>query len=170
MPHAPAQHPRPLVSRLSCSYPALPWFWLPALFSPVSRPLSMMLPLPSHAWHGQREHPPARDPFGCRLVGPASHRLDSRGLGCGGGHSLEPAHARKIAPVCLPPGGTRSIGPAAVPLNASRGRVFLFFHEAPSSSFRLVHHGSTSRSHLLGHHDRCFGCSAGEASRSHPFS
>jgi hypothetical protein len=44
-------------------------------------------------------HPPARDPFGCRLVGPASHRLDSRGLGCGGGHSLEPAPARKIAPV-----------------------------------------------------------------------
>jgi len=41
------------LTRLSRSYPDLPWFWLTALFSPVSRPLSMMLPLPSHSWHGQ---------------------------------------------------------------------------------------------------------------------
>jgi Transposase DDE domain len=44
------------------------------------------------------------------------------------------------------------------------GRVFLFFREALSSSFWLVHHCSAGRDYLHGHHYRRLGCAKGRSS------
>ena len=50
--------------------------------------------------------PSASDPLGCRLVGLASHCLDSRSPGGCGRHSLEPALAQRNRS-CLPPTWTK---------------------------------------------------------------
>jgi hypothetical protein len=59
--------------------------------------------------------------------------------------SLESQVTEKPLVFTASAGGTRGNGPAAVLSNASRGRVFLFFHEAPPATLRLVSHHSTGR-------------------------
>ena len=119
--HAPAQHPRPLVSRLSRPYPALSRLGLAALRislspanvhdAPFARPLLewavRLYPI--------RPRLIRLDAAGCQL---APHRLDSRHPACRRCRPLEPALASGTAPACHPP-GPKTNWASAAPLNAS---------------------------------------------------
>jgi hypothetical protein len=71
-------------------------------------------------------HPSASDPLGCRLLGLASHCLDSRSPGGCGRHSLEPALAQRNRS-CLPPTWTKEELGKRSSIERFFGRVFLFF-------------------------------------------
>jgi hypothetical protein len=126
---------------------------MPALPAPCSNGPSRTL-----------SHPPSHHPVGCGLLLPSADptfsMLRMASL-CGG--SLESQAAEKPLMFAADV-GIRGIGPAAAPLFASRGRVFLFFREALASFLVLVVHCPAGSTHLYSLYRRRFGCLAGSPS------
>ncbi len=126
--HAPAHHPRPRLARLSRAYLALSRLWIARALPALARQCPRCPLCPPEASMGQAplSHPPSHHPAGCGLLLPSADPLDPRCSGSRCGGSLESQAAEKPLMFATDV-DIRGIGPAAAPLNASRGRVFLYF-------------------------------------------
>jgi hypothetical protein len=172
MPHAPAQHPRPLlrgyrVHTLICRGSGLPLFFLlsPANFhdAPFAQPRL------SWAVYLYRIRPRV-----IRLDAAYwSLRLITWIHGVLGAVAVIrfPSQTRSVTvPVCLPLGGTRGVGQAQWHPSLRMARVFLFFHlqRPPLSGWSTITRQVAASLHS--HRHRCFSCATGRPSRSHPLS
>ncbi len=72
-------------------------------------------------------HPSTRDPFGCGLLGPASHCLDSWHVGGCRGDPLEPQTPEKSLLFASHLEACEELGKRSA-IERFFGRVFLFFH------------------------------------------
>jgi len=153
--HAPAHHPRPLlrgyrVHTLLCPGSGLPVFFL----------LS-----PAHVHDAPFARPLLQWAVDLYYIRPRVIRLDAgysclqlirwiHGvLGAVAVVPWNPKRAMRTASASLRPGALTSEA-SVLPSNASRGRVFLFFHRERSSSLRVVCHRSAGRFDLHRLHRR----------------
>jgi hypothetical protein len=117
------------LARLPSVYPHLSWFRLASLLSPLSCQLTRCSFCPTAVGMGcvPLSDPSPRCPFGCSLLGLASHCLDSWRAGSRGRHSLE-SWTRNANRSCLPPTWTADELGKRSGIERFFGRVFLFFH------------------------------------------
>src|SRR6266481_2864268 len=157
--HAPAQHPRPLllgyrVHTLLCRGSGLPIFFLLSPANVHDAPFAQ--PLLAWAVHLYQIRPRIirldAAYWGLRLIA-WIHAV----LGAVAVIPWNPKRQKNRS--CLPPTWTKEELGKRSAIERFFGRVFLFFHEALSSSFWLVHHRPAGCSDVHRYHHRRFGCS-----------